>query len=290
MKTFLNPVYQVSTQLRRRGWGGGMSSLPLCSTFVTFGWERRKKRGKYLYSISTREYLASARVCSTNARVCSTNGRVCSTNGREYSTSARDESGTYFSARSMQDSISTEESHKKGVLPKHCPGCGAAFQNSSKLKAGYLPPINLEDRQLDSFLTDDEVARIAKIEKSNEPISPKDVKLLMKKRNLSKSNTAIVCWKCHSSGHQNLLQTQQRGPVMLKTNRVQFSDLKIKSGGLLILMLDMMDLPNSIIEDLTDYTGQKDLIVLLSKAVSRYGHLLLIYSRILCLQTSIGLE
>ena len=167
---------------------------------------------------------------------------------------------------------------------KTCPGCGAAFQNSSKLKAGYLPPMNLKDREnrfsLQSHLTAEEEKRVEALEKSSEPISPQELKLLLRKRGIASSSSSsktgkrsgstIVCWKCHSSGHRHLMQNQHTissslSPL-IKTNRTQFANLKLHSGGLLVLMLDMMDLPNSIIDDLTEYVGQKELIILLNKA------------------------
>lgn len=185
------------------------------------------------------------------------------------------------SASSNQPEPLASSSQVSPLASKTCPGCGAAFQNSSKLKAGYLPPMNLKDREnrfsFQSHLTAEEEKRAETLEKSSDPISPQELKLLLRKRGIAtsyrtgkRSGSIIVCWKCHSSGHRHLMQNQHTissslSPL-IKTNRTQFADLKLHSGGLLLLMLDMMDLPNSIIDDLTEYVGQKELIILLNKA------------------------
>jgi hypothetical protein len=104
---------------------------------------------------------------------------------------------------------------------KHCPGCGAFFQNHSVEKSGYLPPMLPK-----LSLSAQEILRIEAIEKSSEPISPQDLKLLLRKRAPA---SEIICHKCHSNQRSG-----KKTSITLKTNRIQFSDLKMRDGGIVV--------------------------------------------------------
>lgn len=108
-------------------------------------------------------------------------------------------------------------------------------------------------------LSKQDLDRIQQIEASPEPITPQELKLLLRKKKEKKK--VILCMRCHA-----LQKSGKRTTTSLKTNRRQFSDLKSESGGLVILMMDLMDLHNSVIQDITDFIGRKRVIILLNKA------------------------
>lgn len=135
------------------------------------------------------------------------------------------------------------------TLPKICYGCGATFQNIHKDKVGYLPPMSPKEEVDEKEL---EIAKKAEI------LTPKQLKLILKSM---KPQKKIMCMKCHAIQHSG-----QDFTLQLKTNRLQFQELKNSSRlSLLVLVLDMMDIPNTIIPNLTEFAGQNDLLVLLNK-------------------------
>jgi ribosome biogenesis GTPase A len=133
-----------------------------------------------------------------------------------------------------------------GSLSSHCPGCGALFQQEFPQQAGYLPPMQKREE-----VTEEEIKRI---EESKVPLTPREIKILLQK------DKVIVCKRCHS------FKSGKERSVSPKSNRIQFKEVKQRSGGLIILVLDLVDLPGSMIHDLSDYVGTKDLIVVLNKA------------------------
>ncbi|KAJ3325695.1 hypothetical protein HDV06_003496 [Boothiomyces sp. JEL0866] len=134
------------------------------------------------------------------------------------------------------------------LVGKECSGCGSIFQNHSEEKPGYLPPI--QERKI---ATPQEIERL---ERKTEPLTQAELKILLQKH---KKPKAIVCKRCHS-----ILKGDNTTRSM-KTNRIQFGQLKAKSGGLVILLLDLMDLPQSFVKDLWDYVGNKKLVLALNK-------------------------
>jgi ribosome biogenesis GTPase A len=133
-----------------------------------------------------------------------------------------------------------------GSLSSHCPGCGALFQQEFPQQAGYLPPMQRREE-----VTEEEIKRI---QESKDPLTPREVKILLQK------DKVIVCKRCHS------FKSGLERSVSLKSNRIQFKEVKQRNGGLIVLVLDLVDLPGSMIHDLSDYVGIKDMIVVLNKA------------------------
>jgi 30S ribosome assembly GTPase len=134
-------------------------------------------------------------------------------------------------------------------LPKICFGCGATFQNINKDKVGYLPPMSPKEEIDEKEL---EIAKAADI------LTPKQLKIILRSM---KPQKKIMCMKCHAIQHSG-----QDFTLQLKTNRLQFQELKNSSRlSLVVLVLDLMDIPNTIIPNLTEFAGQNDLLVLLNK-------------------------
>lgn len=132
-------------------------------------------------------------------------------------------------------------------LALKCSGCGAKFQKEFKNEPGYLPP--LQPRRIAS------PEEIKSIEESKEPLSPAEIKLLLQK------DKPIICKRCHS------FKSGKERSRALKNNRIQFADLKARSDGLVVLVVDLVDVPGTLMHDITDYVGVKDMIVILNKAV-----------------------
>ncbi|KAJ3271144.1 hypothetical protein HDV01_007002 [Terramyces sp. JEL0728] len=97
---------------------------------------------------------------------------------------------------------------------------------------------------------------IERLERQTEPLTQEELKILLQKY---KKPKPIVCKRCHS-----ILKGENTTRSM-KTNRIQFGQLKAKPGGLVVLVLDLMDLPQSFVKDLWDYVGSKRLVVALNK-------------------------
>jgi putative ribosome biogenesis GTPase RsgA len=130
---------------------------------------------------------------------------------------------------------------------KECPGCGATFQKSQPNHAGYLPEISPKDS-----VSEQELQEI-KLKKG--PLSVREAKLLIN----STSSASVICKRCHS-------KSGSKRTISLKSNVVQFANLKINSGGLVIVVLDLLDLHGTLINNIHEYVGQKDMIVVLNKA------------------------
>jgi ribosome biogenesis GTPase A/RNase P subunit RPR2 len=126
-----------------------------------------------------------------------------------------------------------------------CPGCGAQFQKNQPTRHGFLPEI--KDK------TQPTSEQIQSLIAQKEPITKAEAKLLMN------ANKRLICQRCHS------LKSGVQRTTSLKTNIIQFSNLKATTGGLVILILDLLDLHNTFISNLTQYVGQKEFIVLLNK-------------------------
>jgi 30S ribosome assembly GTPase len=130
-------------------------------------------------------------------------------------------------------------------LASNCPGCGAVFQMEFPNKPGYLPPIQARIETTPE--------QIQQIERTTDPLTPRQLKILLQ------NQKGIVCKRCHS------FKSGTDRSVSLKSNRIQFKELKQHSRGLIVMVLDLVDLPGSMIHDITDYVGVKDMIIILNK-------------------------
>jgi hypothetical protein len=132
---------------------------------------------------------------------------------------------------------------------KACPGCGAKFHQSNSSQPGYLPliaqKISVSEEMLDS------------LRKKNEPLTVKEAKMLLTKPE------PIICSKCHSLRHHQGAHRSQS----LKTNMMQFAELKMQTGGLVVMIIDLLDPLGTLIKNIDEYTGEKDILLVLNKSV-----------------------
>lgn len=135
---------------------------------------------------------------------------------------------------------------------KSCSGCGAFFQNHSITAPGYLPPIAMrrDKEEYDALVTF--------LREKVEPLTPSELNILLGK---DRKDAVITCLRCHA-----IQKSGRAVTTSLKTNRAQFAALKMNKGGLVFVVLDLMDLKGTIIPDLVDYVGAKDTVVLLNKS------------------------
>lgn len=129
----------------------------------------------------------------------------------------------------------------------NCPGCGAHFQVNDADKPGYLPKINVP------VASDVEIQAIRD---STEPITPAEAKILLR----ADSPKIIVCKRCHNLKHQG---AHEQAPS-ISTPQSLFKNLKIK-GGVVILVVDAMDVPGSLIHSLRDIVPFNRVVVALNK-------------------------
>lgn len=115
-----------------------------------------------------------------------------------------------------------------------CLGCGAKFQSEFPSKKGFLANSAFPDKQKLSELDQLDV------------LSPAQLKLILKAKKL-------VCKQCKT-------QTPN-----IKYDNAQFTKLKTSSKGLVILVVDLLDLYHSNLQNWTDYVGTKDLLILVNK-------------------------
>ena len=133
-----------------------------------------------------------------------------------------------------------------GVIGEVCSGCGARFQQSSPWKPGFLPPVAIKQS-----LSEREIEEI----RAKPVLDLADIKLLTKSK-----QTRVICAKCHGLKHQ---QGAPRS-ISKKTNLVQFEKLNSQKGGYVVLIVDLLDLPGTLI-DLEQYCGLKKTLVVLNK-------------------------
>ncbi|KAJ8327182.1 nitric oxide associated protein 1 [Batrachochytrium dendrobatidis] len=142
---------------------------------------------------------------------------------------------------------------RAGSKPSICVGCGAAFQHHSPISAGYIPELAYSRK---ASITP---AAIAKLKDSVEPLSPSQVKTLI---NASKEEKVVpICQRCHNLKHHNKSQV----PATFSTVHSQFKSLKTRTGGLVVLIVDVYDLPCTLLPNLRDLVGMKNVIVAINK-------------------------
>ncbi|KAJ1328741.1 hypothetical protein BSLG_009976 [Batrachochytrium salamandrivorans] len=98
------------------------------------------------------------------------------------------------------------------------------------------------------------------VKNSTEPLTPSQVKILI---NASKQKKDIpICQRCHNLKHHNYSQV----PASFHTNHSQFKSLKTHVGGLVVLIVDIYDLPCTLLSNLRDLVGIKNVIVAINKS------------------------
>lgn len=133
-----------------------------------------------------------------------------------------------------------------------CPGCGAAFQRVHAARPGYLPPIDPRNSQE----SDQELEKL-------DFLTPKQAKTLMRLR----APKTIKCLNCHSLKNQNAAVVTRNYVSNIKV----FEQFKMERRGLVVAVMDALDLPGSRILDLPDLIGQKELVIVLNKAVFTFN-------------------
>ncbi|KAI8927719.1 P-loop containing nucleoside triphosphate hydrolase protein [Entophlyctis helioformis] len=156
------------------------------------------------------------------------------------------------SSSSSSSSSSGSDARPSGrAVPKACPGCGAAFQHHSETASGYIPVEALSRR---SALSPDKIERLRN---SPDPLTPGQVKTLLD----AAKPFVPLCFRCHQLKNHSITVV----PPSFKTDTMQFSDLKIRNGGIVVLVVDVYDLPGTLLPNLFELVGQKTTIIALNK-------------------------
>eukprot|EP00842_Homolaphlyctis_polyrhiza_P001464 jgi/Hompol1/2318/HPOL_005938-RA len=176
---------------------------------------------------------------------------------------------------SQSSSLSNARRRSK---PTTCPGCGSTFQHHAPNAVGFVEP-----QVLDNFVSLTP-AKVSSLMNSDRPLLPNELRLLLR----AAKGSVPICKRCHELKHRN----NPTAPANFKSDTKQFSNLKMQRGGIVVLITDAVDLPNTIVADLLTTVGPKKTIIAINKTdllpAAKYNHTAATLSKWIRLQSKVG--